>query len=154
MNRENLKISEKNTSKVFVQLLRGRDGRDGLPGPAGPVGPPGPAGTPGPADGPPGSQGASGPAGPSGPSGPPGPPEPLGSRGRDGPKDKEGPLGPQGGGLTYIRWGNSSCPSNVSETEMVYSGIAGGSHHRHAGGGSNYLCMPKDPQYKSSLSYR
>ncbi len=37
---------------------------------------------------------------------------------------------------------------------MVYSGIAGRSHSRHAGGGSNYLCMPKDPQYKSSLSYR
>ncbi len=141
MNGQNLKISERNTSKVFVQLLRGRDGRDGLPGPAGPVGPPGP-------------KGSSRPAGPSGPAGPPGPPGQLGSRGREGPKGKEGPPGPQGGGLTYIRWGSSSCPSNVSGTEMVYSGIAGGSLYRHAGGGSNYLCMPKDPQYNSNRTYR
>ncbi len=199
MNGQNLKISERNTSKVFVQLLRGRDGRDGLPGPAGPPGPadgppgsPGPQGPSGPAGhsgpvgspghlgpvgphgpaghsgpvGPPGPAGHSGPVGPSGPaghsgpvglSGPaglPGPPGPQGFQGIEGRSGKRGRPGSQGGGLTYIRWGSSSCPSNVSGTEMVYSGIAGGSLFMHSGGGSNYLCMPKDPQYNSNFSYR
>ena len=30
---------------------------------------------------------------------------------------------------------------------MLYSGIAGGSYFLHRGGGSNLLCMPRDPQY-------
>ena len=50
------------------------------------------------------------------------------------------------GGVTYIRWGKSSCP-NVAGTELVYEGRAGGSHFTYVGGGANYLCMPLDPQY-------
>ena len=96
-------------------------------------------------DGLPGRDGAPGPAGPQGEPGPPGEP---------GPKGKEGPAGPQSGGATYIRWGKSSCPGNVTGTEMVYSGIAAGSHQSVTGGGANYLCMPKVPQYKSDLKYR
>ncbi|XP_013421406.1 uncharacterized protein LOC106181535 [Lingula anatina] len=51
--------------------------------------------------------------------------------------------GPAGGAM-YIRWGRTTCPV---EAELVYSGIAGGSHYTHTGGGSNILCMPRDPQW-------
>ena len=108
----------------------GRDGRDGMPGAQGP---PGPQGEPGPAGGPPGSQGQTGARGPPGPQGP------------------VGPAGPRSGGVTYIRWGKSSCP-NVTGTELVYAGRAGGSNRTHTGGGANYLCMPLDPEY--TLPYR
>ena len=110
---QHLQVSEKNTSSVYVELLRGRDGlpgRDGVPGPAGP-------------------------------------------RGEHGLQGKNGVPGPTSGGATYIRWGKSSCPG-VTGTELVYSGIAGGSSFSEDGGGSNYLCLPKDPEYSPTLSYR
>jgi len=43
-------------------------------------------------------------------------------------------------------WGKASCP-NVSGTELVYAGRAGGSEHRHRGGAANILCMPHSPDY-------
>ena len=95
-----------------------------MPGAQGLAGPPG---EPGPAGGPPGSQGQ------------------PGARGAPGPQGAVGPAGPTSGGVTYTRWGKSSCP-NVEETELVYTGRAGGSHYQHAGA-ANYLCMPLDPQY-------
>ena len=52
-----------------------------------------------------------------------------------------------GGGVTYIRWGRTSCPT-VDGTEDVYNGITAGSHHGHTGGGSNYICMVKEPRYR------
>ena len=52
----------------------------------------------------------------------------------------------QNSGVVYTRWGKNSCP-NVSGTELVYAGRAGGSWWNHSGGGANYLCMPKDPDY-------
>ena len=42
--------------------------------------------------------------------------------------------------------GESTCP-RIDRTEEVYSGITGGSSWTHSGGGSNYLCMPKVPEY-------
>ena len=108
----------------------GRDGRDGMPGAQGP---PGPQGEPGPAGGPPGAQGQQGPRGPPGPQGP------------------TGPAGPASGGVTYTRWGKTTCP-NVTGTELVYTGRAGGSDSAHAGGGANYQCMPLDPEY--TLAYQ
>ena len=48
----------------------------------------------------------------------------------------------------YIRWGRTVCP-NVTGTELVYEGIAAGSWYTHSGGGSNYLCLPKDPEYSN-----
>ncbi len=96
---QHLQVSERNSSKVFVELLRGRDGRDGLPGRDGPRGPPGPP-----------------------------------------------------GGVVYVRWGRSICPCTAG-TQLVYSGIAGGTLYSHKGGGANYLCMPKDPDYNSNLTY-
>ena len=46
----------------------------------------------------------------------------------------------------YVRWGKSSCPQ-IERTELMYSGMAGGTHYSHEGGGANLLCMPADPQY-------
>ena len=81
-----------------------------------------------------------------------GAPGPVGPRGEHGPQGKEGLPGPTSGGATYIRWGKSSCPG-VTGTELVYSGIAGGSYYNQGGGGSNYLCLPRDPEYSSTLGY-
>ena len=78
--------------------------------------------------------------------GPPGPPGKDGSRGEQGP-----PGTPSSGGSIYTRWGKSSCPE-VEGTELVYSGITGGTFYNEEGGGANYLCMPKDPEY--TLRYR
>ena len=86
----------------------------------------------------PGAQGPQGERGP--PGGPPGPQGQPGARGAPGPQGAVGLAGPRSGGVTYTRWGKSTCPSTIG-TELVYAGRAGGSYHGH-GGGSNYLCMP------------
>ena len=86
-------------------------------------------------DGLPGRDGVQGPPGPQGKDGSPGPP------------------GPKSGGAIYTRWGKSTCPQ-VEDTEMLYSGITGGTFFNQEGGGANYLCMPKDPEYSTTLSYR
>ena len=77
---------------------------------------------------------------------------PAGLHGERGPQGKEGLTGPVSGGATYIRWGKSSC-TGVKRTELVYSGIAGGSWYNQ-GGGSNYLCLPKVPEYSSTLTHK
>ena len=59
---------------------------------------------------------------------------------------EQGPPGAMSGGVTYTRWGKTSCP-NVSETELVYSGITAGSLFSNTGGAANYTCMPFNPQY-------
>ena len=58
-------------------------------------------------------------------------------------------MGPKSGGVVYIRWGRTTCPNNTG-AELLYEGIAGGSHFTHSGGGANYLCLPKVPQYLST----
>ena len=45
-------------------------------------------------------------------------------------------------GIIYIRWGKKTCPEAVN---LVYSGQAGGNYYSNKGGGSNYLCLPNDP---------
>ena len=77
-------------------------------------------------------------------------------RGRDGLPGVQGPVGPPGprsGGAIYTRWGKSSCPQ-VEGTQIVYSGITGGTAWNQPGGGANYLCMPKVPEYSPTLRYR
>ena len=92
--------------------------------------------------------------GPQGPPGEKGDTEglqgPRGLTGASGEKGPAGPPGPKSGGVTYVRWGKSSCP-NVTGTELLYAGRAGGTFFNKAGGGSNYLCMPDTPQY--TLNY-
>ena len=129
MKREERSLDVSNgsdTSYSNVEILRGRDGRDvepdGLPGAQGPKGEPGPAG------------------------GPPGPQGQPGARGATGPQEPVGSAGPRSGGVTYMRWGKSSCP-NITGTELVYTGRAGGSFFSLKGGAANYLCMPLDPEY-------
>ena len=68
---------------------------------------------------------------------------PQGQRGEQG---VAGPPGPRNGGVVYTRWGKTSCP-NVTGTELVYAGRAGGTWYGHTGGGANHLCMPNDPDY-------
>ena len=57
------------------------------------------------------------------------------------------------GGAIYTRWGKSSCP-HVEGTQIVYSGVTGGTYYNQRGSGANYLCMPKDPEYSPHLKYR
>ena len=104
----------------YVDFLRGRDGRDGLAGPAG-------------KDGEKGEKGDKGETGPAGIMGP---------RGMAGP----GASASNNGGTLYTRWGKTTCPGTLG-TELVYSGLAGGSHYSHSGGGASYLCLPKMPDY-------
>ena len=131
MKREERNLDVSNGSEAScsnVKILRGRDGRDGepgrdghdgLPGAQGPQGPIGPKGEPGPA------------GGPSGPQGQPG------ARGATEPQGPVGPAGPRSGGVTYTRWGSSSCPATAG-TEQVYTGRAGGTHYLRKGGAANY----------------
>ena len=57
-----------------------------------------------------------------------------------------GPPGPSGGGVTYTRWGRTTCPT-ISGTTLVYEGLAAGSHYDHHGGGANVICIVKNPKY-------
>ena len=108
----------------YIDILAGRDGRDGLQGSVGEKGEKGDTG-------PPGVQGHTGLAGPPGPKGDQG---------------LQGPPGLSTGGAIYTRWGRTTCPDTPG-TELVYEGLAGGSHYSHTGGGANYLCLPKIPEY-------
>ena len=49
-------------------------------------------------------------------------------------------------GVVYTRWGKSSCP-DTEGTELLYAGRMGGKDASSHGGGSNYLCLPDNPQY-------
>ena len=79
-----------------------------------------------------------------------GEPGPRGLQGRDGkvgPKGdmgERGPPGPSSGGVTYVRWGQTTCP-NTTGTELVYAGRAAGSHFQQKGGTNDYLCLPEEP---------
>ncbi|CAC5404802.1 unnamed protein product [Mytilus coruscus] len=53
-------------------------------------------------------------------------------------------------GVTYVRWGKKICPGN---SDIVYAGQAGGNQYTHKGGGSNYLCLPSDPENGKPYSY-
>ncbi|CAH1225152.1 MARCO [Branchiostoma lanceolatum] len=138
----------------------GRDGRDGVagtpglkgePGQKGDIGPPGEpgAGAKG-AKGETGIQGAKGQKGAQGMTGNSG----LGAKGAKGETGIQGAKGQKGaqgtpgnnglGGAVYTRWGRKTCPSGAT---TVYSGVAGGSYHNHPGGGTNYQCLPTNPQW-------
>lgn len=50
-------------------------------------------------------------------------------------------------GVTYVRWGKNSCP-NITGTQLVYTGRAGGNaHNSPGGGGGEILCLPLNPDY-------
>ena len=85
-----------------------------------------------------------------GPTGPAGKDGKNGKRGETGPMGPSGPPGPSSGGVTYIRWGKTECPS-VTETEFVYEGIAAGTYYTSKGGSATHLCLPKEPVYSKFI---
>jgi len=50
----------------------------------------------------------------------------------------------QPGVVTYVRWGNSTCPYGA---DIIYSGIMAGSWYGHEGAAVDPLCLPPNPQY-------
>ena len=80
-----------------------------------------------------------------------GPQGEKGEQGAVGPQGPTGPAGPSVGGVVFTRWGRSICPSTPG-TKLVYDGIAAKSYHSDKGGGINYQCLPKDPQYLTYYS--
>ena len=126
-----------------------RDGRDGTPGPPGERGLPGLSGRDGLAglhgrDGERGTTGARGPQGERGARG-------TGARGPQGPQGSPGLISSISMGTTYVRWGRTTCP-NTPGTALVYTGWAAGSHWNDRGGGSNRLCVTKQPQTLQSAA--
>ena len=120
--------------------MNGLTGPPGLDGEPGPIGPPGQPGN----DGRGGEQGIQGASGPPGFQGQPGLRGQQGSRGSPGFRGPPGPIG--NAGIHYTRWGASTCPSTAG-TELVYTGVTGGSWYSDPGGAANYICMPLDPEY-------
>ncbi|XP_078619369.1 uncharacterized protein LOC144886545 [Branchiostoma floridae x Branchiostoma japonicum] len=104
------------------------------PGPKGDTGPPGPRGV----------RGEKGETGRPGKLGPHGVEGQKGEKGAPGQKGNQGAEG-LGGGAVYIRWGRTSCDEGTG-TVTVYSGFAGGAYY-NKGGGSNYQCLPADPEW-------
>ena len=81
-----------------------------------------------------------------GPRGPPGTNGASGKKGMTGARGKQGPPGPSSGGVTYVRWGRTTCP-NTMDTELVYAGRAAGGLKENTGGTSDILCLPEQPEY-------
>ena len=80
-----------------------------------------------------------------GPRGLPGTDGKKGEKGETGAPGSQGPPGPRSGGVTYVRWGRTTC-RDTTGTELVYTGRAAGSHYSHSGtGDSNYQCVVEDP---------
>lgn len=117
--------------RTNITVIPGRDGRDGLIGEKG-----------------------VGMIGDMGQQGPPGPPGIKGKTGRKGPQGETPTLDLAPGetirGNIYTRWGMKTCP-DTDGTELVYSGIVAGSHYTHHGGGANYMCLVKEPEYLSDV---
>ena len=68
---------------------------------------------------------------------------PKGDKGDQGSTSTGGPHGPPPSvGVTYTRWGSTSCNST-----LIYSGRVGGPRYTE-GGGANFLCLPDDPEYE------
>ncbi len=95
-----------------------------------------------------GRDGRDGLAGPPGQDGRDGKDGERGEKGEQGIQGPPAPPGPPSGGVVYTRWGRTTCPG-TGGTELLYEGLAAGSHRSHKGGGADYLCLPKDPQYSA-----
>ena len=46
--------------------------------------------------------------------------------------------------VTYIRWGNSTCPYGA---DTIYSGVVARSYYDHTGAAVDPLCLPPNPKY-------
>ncbi|XP_072018516.1 uncharacterized protein [Amphiura filiformis] len=58
-------------------------------------------------------------------------------------------------GASYVRWGRTECPDSA---DLVYTGVAAGGKGGDLGiadvigGGSNYLCLTRNPHFNQSVS--
>lgn len=52
--------------------------------------------------------------------------------------------------VTYTHWGQTSCPTDSTGATLVYEGFTAGSKHSESGGGAQYICLPKEPEYWSA----
>ena len=121
-------------------------GDAGVPGPKGDTGVPGTKGD----TGVPGLKGDIGVPGDKGDTGVPGTKGDTGVPGIKGDTGVPGPKGDGTGGVVYVRWGHNSCPGGGAQ--LVYAGIAGGSHYTSWGGGGNPQCLPLDPNFYKTVS--
>ncbi|XP_060601395.1 short-chain collagen C4-like [Ruditapes philippinarum] len=60
--------------------------------------------------------------------------------------EKEEKVRQNGVANTYTRWGRKTCPDGAS---LVYQGYAAGGMYHETGAASNYLCLPKNPDWKN-----
>ncbi len=74
-----------------------------------------------------------------------------GEQGLRGPAGTQGLPGPVSAGVTYIRWGRTTCPEALG-TELVYPGRAAGTDYLHKGGSAEKICLPNNPDYLSSAN--
>ena len=54
-------------------------------------------------------------------------------------------------GVTYTRWGKSSCPTSTG-AQLVYAGKTGGTNYVTQGGAADKICLPEDPEYVAETS--
>ncbi|KAL8611844.1 hypothetical protein ACOMHN_027579 [Nucella lapillus] len=52
-------------------------------------------------------------------------------------------------GSTFVQWGSSTC---AGPTELVYSGVVGGSRYDHSGAAANALCLSLSPKLQDLIS--
>ena len=52
--------------------------------------------------------------------------------------------------VTYIRWGNTTCPYGAN---TIYKGTAVGGRYDHDGAPSNLMCLPPNPMRYSNNQY-
>ena len=53
--------------------------------------------------------------------------------------------------VTYIRWGNDTCPYGAN---TIYQGAAAGGYFSHSGSPANMMCLPPDPMRFSDNYYQ
>ncbi|XP_076448952.1 uncharacterized protein LOC143285503 isoform X2 [Babylonia areolata] len=56
----------------------------------------------------------------------------------------------QKGGSTFVRWGRKTC---ANTSQLVYSGVAGGSWYDHPGAAANPLCLTLAPQFDGTAAH-
>ena len=71
--------------------------------------------------------------------------------GIEGDRGEQGPSGMSinAAGVVYVVWGQTNCPSTPG-TEQLYQGLAAAAHRYDTGSGTNYVCLPNDPSFKTS----
>nr|KAG5710121.1 hypothetical protein BaRGS_006640 [Batillaria attramentaria] len=52
-------------------------------------------------------------------------------------------------GSTFVRWGRTQCPNN---TQLVYTGVAGGGSHDQKGAPANRLCLTMEPEFDDAAA--